>query len=462
MKPKKMLNFLTAALFFALAACTIIGPDSGGDNPPPAGDDDDVVVVCNEDSVCDADETIDNCAADCTPTDACVDNDGDGYGANCDKGADACDNIPLAWTREGCDACKDEDGDGVFGFDCDSKDYAPDCSAQDANIWQKLQGYIDADGDGYGIRPADIICSGATLATGYTLVEGDCDDNDASIHAGCPGCTDADSDGHDAIDAVYCPTGNDNCDSDLHNWTAAGCVSCVDADNDGYGVNCDKGTDCNDTDQAKHNAVDCIVSLTIVPPTITSPAFDYSTTPPTLRVPKNDATNTSVYELLVIANDKNGPMLTDEVTYTWNTADASISTFTSLNQRNEHVRIGTKKSWFDVTPNGVPTTTLTVSVGSISATITVESILSIDVANWCYSTGGSNRCGPVAQDGTNFTHSIDGGSATGTIVSDHIDWTLDILGCTKVFTGTFTNDSWQSGDYTSTCGAPGTWWAMPN
>lgn len=46
-------------------------------------------------------------------------------------------------------------------------------------------------------------------------------------------------------DPADCPTGDDYCDNDQFNWTAAGCASCI----DGYGVGVDcRGPDCNDND----------------------------------------------------------------------------------------------------------------------------------------------------------------------------------------------------------------------
>ena len=32
---------------------------------------------------------------------------------------------------------------------------------------------------------------------------------------------------HDAYDATWCPSGDDNCDGDPDNWTTIGCSSCL-------------------------------------------------------------------------------------------------------------------------------------------------------------------------------------------------------------------------------------------
>lgn len=60
-------------------------------------------------------------------------------------------------------------------------------------------------------------------------------------------CIDLDGDGAKGFDAVNCVTGLDHCDDDANNWTDEGCSSCVDRDGDGYGEGCDKGPDCDDT-----------------------------------------------------------------------------------------------------------------------------------------------------------------------------------------------------------------------
>jgi hypothetical protein len=90
---------------------------------------------------------------------------------------------------EGCP--NDSDGDGVP----DSED----CDPFDATVWQNLTGYVDVDGDDYGVGESLIICSGEDLPDGYAPVGGDCDDSNASINPGaeeiCDDGVDNDCDG---------------------------------------------------------------------------------------------------------------------------------------------------------------------------------------------------------------------------------------------------------------------------
>jgi len=67
------------------------------------------------------------------------------------------------------------------------------------------------------------------------------------------GCTDNDGDSRDGYDVEVCPAGEDHCDDDPNNWTTLGCADCVDSDGDGYGVDCDKGDDCDDMDGTLHS-----------------------------------------------------------------------------------------------------------------------------------------------------------------------------------------------------------------
>jgi hypothetical protein len=89
-------------------------------------------------------------------------------------------------------------------------------------------------------------CDGCDALAGYTLdaTSGDC------VLAGC---VDVDLDGYHAHDTSVCPTGEDYCDGDLHNYTENGCANCVDSDGDGYGQLCDLGTDCDDADETIHD-----------------------------------------------------------------------------------------------------------------------------------------------------------------------------------------------------------------
>lgn len=189
-------------------------------------------------------------SSDCDPTSAahyndcatCVDADSDDYGTGCDAGADCDDSTETgASCHTGCTTYFDDTDDDGYGDASDSLTActAPDgyvttgndCDATNDAHWSDCDSCVDDDSDGYG---AD-----CDLGT-------DCNDSDDSIWTGCPVCTDGDGDSHDGYDAVYCATGDDNCDDDGDNWTTTGCASCTDADGDGYGVDCDRGTDCDD------------------------------------------------------------------------------------------------------------------------------------------------------------------------------------------------------------------------
>ena len=110
-----------------------------------------------------------------------VDVDGDGYGVpgpselDCDAvtGAadndDDCDDGDAALSPGADEWCNliDDDCDGVTDED----------DAVDATTW-----YLDADGDGYGVRiSTDVSC---TQPSGYAALGGDCDASDATIFPG--------------------------------------------------------------------------------------------------------------------------------------------------------------------------------------------------------------------------------------------------------------------------------------
>ena len=102
----------------------------------------------------------------------------------------------LDWVTEGLD---DLDGDGhVVGDDCDDND---------ATKYQMLSGFVDNDGDGYGIGNAVQICTGDSLPIGYASVGGDCNDNDAAKYQTLSGFVDNDRDGYGIGSAVQICTG---------------------------------------------------------------------------------------------------------------------------------------------------------------------------------------------------------------------------------------------------------------
>ncbi len=92
---------------------------------------------------------------------------------------------------------------------------------------------------------AGAICRDCTLTAGQLCIEHDCE---------VPGCVDADSDGYGA----YCAAGEDECDDDPSNWTAAGCADCADTDGDGQrGTNCDLSEDACEGDANNWTAAGC-------------------------------------------------------------------------------------------------------------------------------------------------------------------------------------------------------------
>ncbi|MBR9702304.1 hypothetical protein GOV13_05285 [Candidatus Pacearchaeota archaeon] len=135
-------------------------------------------------------------------------------------------------------AILDNDGDG-FGSDVD-------CNDNNANVWQNLAGYTDADGDNFGVGAVQQVCSGLNLPTGFTnnsVV--DCDDTDVAVNPdateicgdeidnNCNDETDeapcsVDNDGDGFAEDIDC---NDNNDSIWQNITGY-----TDVDGDGIGV----------------------------------------------------------------------------------------------------------------------------------------------------------------------------------------------------------------------------------
>jgi hypothetical protein len=187
----------------------------------------DTVTCPTGDDHCDDDEhnwTASGCSS-------CVDNDLDGRGAGCDLGSDCDDNNDIVWT--GCAGCEDNDSDGHDAYDAVTCPTGDDHCDDYEHNWTAsgCSSCVDNDQDGRG--------AGCDLGS-------DCDDNNDTVWTGCAGCEDNDSDSHDAYDAVTCPTGDDHCDDDEHNWSTSGCSSCVDNDQDGRGAGCDRGPDCDD------------------------------------------------------------------------------------------------------------------------------------------------------------------------------------------------------------------------
>lgn len=128
------------------------------------------------------------------------DKDGDGRGDPADY-KDVCSffdlpllTLPATWVSNK-DDCDDNPAasDSVSGAACPDGTVIPntDCvyglgptSTENCGIckWQKLVGYVDADGDENGIAPPVAVCSGSTLPSGYSDDALDCDDTDPAIN----------------------------------------------------------------------------------------------------------------------------------------------------------------------------------------------------------------------------------------------------------------------------------------
>jgi hypothetical protein len=139
----------------------------------------------------------------------CIDGDGDGYsitGGSC--GAVDCDDsngsihpgaieIFYDYVDNDCvggdKADNDSDGYCLVGYNimnkviqCNSESgiVGTDCNDTNRTIWRPILGYRDVDGDGYGMDPQLPVCSGSSLLSGYSLVNGDCDDNNLNVSPG--------------------------------------------------------------------------------------------------------------------------------------------------------------------------------------------------------------------------------------------------------------------------------------
>ncbi len=151
-----------------------------------------------------------------------LDDDGDGFGSG----------LPYAG---GCPL----PGDALVGGDCDDSDGARapgleevvgDGIDQDCDGVDRVQCYVDDDGDGFGADPVEV--DGSCI--GHALVAGDCDDSDGVVF---PGAEDPPCDGINA-DCGAQPLGGEDDDGDGLTWEeeeALGTSDC-DRDSDGDGI----------------------------------------------------------------------------------------------------------------------------------------------------------------------------------------------------------------------------------
>lgn len=109
----------------------------------------------------------------------CVDDDGDGYGVNCDAGPDCDDANAGAWTDAACETCVDADADGWFG-ECDAYPEGtegPDCDDSNGCVWTEAgcANCVDQDEDGVWVG-CDVY--------GDCAPGPDCHDGNASVGEG--------------------------------------------------------------------------------------------------------------------------------------------------------------------------------------------------------------------------------------------------------------------------------------
>ena len=124
--------------------------------------------------------------------------------------------------------------------------------------------------DGDDTVDCDADCTFAECGDGYLnpAAGEECDDGNSRGGDGCTpfcviGCADLDGDGKLGTDTENCPNGQDHCDLDQNNWSIVGCTECVDIDGDGYGENCDRGNDCDDSDDTIWNGCNGLLWLAI-------------------------------------------------------------------------------------------------------------------------------------------------------------------------------------------------------
>ncbi|MCB9487943.1 MAG: putative metal-binding motif-containing protein [Deltaproteobacteria bacterium] len=119
----------------------------------------------------------------------CGDDDDDDDSSSPDDDDDDDDNDTDDDDDTGSTECVDEDGDG-FGENCEA---GADCNDYDAAAYQVLTGYLDVDSDGYPGTEVSI-CGGEALPAGYFSYSDDCNDASAMSY---PGAAEIPDDGED-------------------------------------------------------------------------------------------------------------------------------------------------------------------------------------------------------------------------------------------------------------------------
>ncbi len=147
-----------------------------------------------------------SCADDGTPTPAaCVDNDGDTYGANCSAGADCDDGDVDNW--DSCTSCLDGDSDTYYvACDAYTTRNGPDCDDSDASInpgaTETTCDDVNNDCDAATLDAPDgdndtwDVCGAVDPVNPDGKDPADCNDSDASINPGAAEvtCDDVDND----------------------------------------------------------------------------------------------------------------------------------------------------------------------------------------------------------------------------------------------------------------------------
>ena len=192
---------------------------------------------------CSENQIVEASAKEADDTGACenlavgfLDADGDGYGA---ERIEACVLPDNSVAQDG--DCDDGNAAVFPGAEerCDGVDEDCNGTVDDAPV-DGVASYTDADGDGYGVEPAVVVCPSDDVVASPD----DCDDGDASIHPGV----------EDLCDGI-----DNDCD-DLTDEDATVVSGFEDADGDGHGdpdrpvETCEDvslvatGDDCDDTD----------------------------------------------------------------------------------------------------------------------------------------------------------------------------------------------------------------------
>ncbi len=285
----RLLFTLGLLLFVSLAGCAA-EPEAADTTGKVSQNDDDGDET--KDPSADDDKDTDDKDDDSDDATACIDEDKDGYGLNCDAGPD-CDDAD-ATIHTTMTAYTDADGDGVTvggqvevcaggtlpaGYLAESA--GEDCDDGNAGVHTLVSGWADGDGDLYtSAVERDTLCTDGSLPSGYVadvdLLGTDCDDGNAYKHTEVSGYVDADGDSYagDTEAVTLCTDGNlpsgyltdgENngldCNDADHNVFYPMDVW-VDADNDGYTIGSEPVSLCTDSTvpsgyQAEQNGLDC-------------------------------------------------------------------------------------------------------------------------------------------------------------------------------------------------------------